>query len=105
MFHAILSAQKKFDLKFFFHPKFFWMKQGATQCYQAFLLSDFNSVGDIKAFSTSCLSRDPHRFRKAVGWVVKEYLRAEEPECGVQGLLGQQSGVSFAWIATGVGCT
>ncbi len=33
MFHAILSAQK------FFHPKFFWVKQGATQCFQAFLVS------------------------------------------------------------------
>ena len=32
MFYAILSAQKNF------HPKFFWVKQGATQCYQAFLV-------------------------------------------------------------------
>ena len=34
MFYAILSAQKNF------HPKFFWVKQGATQCYQAFLVFD-----------------------------------------------------------------
>ncbi len=33
MFYAILSGQKNF------HPKFFWVKQGATQCYQAFLVS------------------------------------------------------------------
>ena len=32
MFYAILSAQK------IFHPKLFWVKQGATQCYQAFLV-------------------------------------------------------------------
>ncbi len=32
MFYAILSAQK------IFHPKFFWVKQGMTQCYQAFLV-------------------------------------------------------------------
>ena len=32
MFYAILSAQKNF------HPKSFWVKQGATQCYQAFLV-------------------------------------------------------------------
>ncbi len=32
MFYAILSAQK------YFHPKFFWVKQGATQCYEAFLV-------------------------------------------------------------------
>ncbi len=32
MFYAILSAQKNF------HPKFFWVKQGVTQCYQAFLV-------------------------------------------------------------------
>ncbi len=32
MFYAILSAQNNF------HPKFFWVKQGATQCYQAFLV-------------------------------------------------------------------
>ncbi len=35
MFYAILNAQKNF------HPKFFWVKQGATQCYQAFLVSLF----------------------------------------------------------------
>ncbi len=33
MFYAILSAQKNF------HPKFFWVKQGETQCHQAFLVS------------------------------------------------------------------
>ena len=45
MFYAILSAQK------FFHPKFFWVKQGTTQCYQAFLVS-------TKQFVLSCLSRN-----------------------------------------------
>ena len=29
---------KKFSPKFFFHPNFFWVKQGMTQCYQAFLV-------------------------------------------------------------------
>ena len=38
MFYAILSAQKKF------HPKFFWVKQGATQCYQAFLVCHYRGV-------------------------------------------------------------
>ncbi len=33
MFYAILSAQKNV------HPEFFWVKQGVTQCYQAFLVS------------------------------------------------------------------
>ena len=27
---------KRFLPQMFFHPKFFWVKQGATQCYQAF---------------------------------------------------------------------
>ena len=35
MFHAILSAQKNFHPKFFFNE--LWVKQGETQCYQAFL--------------------------------------------------------------------
>ncbi len=35
MFYTILSAQKNC------HPKFFWVKQGATQCYQAFLVFEF----------------------------------------------------------------
>ena len=29
---------KKFSPKIFFHPKFFWVKQSTTQCYQAFLV-------------------------------------------------------------------
>ena len=32
------ECSKKFSPKMFFHPNFFWMKQGATQCYQAFLV-------------------------------------------------------------------
>ncbi len=32
MFYAILSAQNNV------HPKFIWVKQGTTQCYQAFLV-------------------------------------------------------------------
>ena len=38
MFYAILSAQKKFHPKLFFTQNFFWVKQGATQCYLAFLV-------------------------------------------------------------------
>ena len=30
--------KKKFHPKNFFHPKFFWVKQGVTQCYQTFLV-------------------------------------------------------------------
>ncbi len=45
MFHAILSAQKKF------HPKFFWVKQGATQCYEAFLV--FPTVHENKKCDSS----------------------------------------------------
>ena len=41
MFCAILSAQK------IFHPKFFWVKQGTTQCYQA-PLSDVKQVRFIR---------------------------------------------------------
>ncbi len=63
IFYAILSAQKNF------HPKLFWVKQGATQCYQAFLvfircflvfviwlsLNIYTSFGP-----TFCLSPCPH---------------------------------------------
>ena len=34
-----LECSKKILPKNFFHPKFFWVRQGATQCYQAFLVS------------------------------------------------------------------
>ncbi len=46
MFYAILSAQKNF------HPKFFWVKQGATQCYQAFLVL---KPADLKFEHVFCL--------------------------------------------------
>ncbi len=31
----------KISPEIFFHPKFFWVKQGVPQCYQAFLVSEF----------------------------------------------------------------
>ncbi len=44
IFYAFLDVfchpecSKNFLPKMFFHPNFFWVKQGATQCYQAFLV-------------------------------------------------------------------
>ncbi len=49
MFYAILSAQKKF------YPKSFWVKQGATQCYQAFLFCDKGL--SIRVFSVLLTNR------------------------------------------------
>ncbi len=46
-FKQLLFSEFFFFFKIFFHPKFFWVKQGATQCYQAFLVwsSDFGQKG------------------------------------------------------------
>ena len=49
LFYAFLDilchpeCSKNFHPKFFFHPKIFWVKQGVTQCYQAFLFFFFRS--------------------------------------------------------------
>ncbi len=42
LFYAFLDVScypECFSPQIFFHPKFFWVKHGATQCYQAFLVS------------------------------------------------------------------
>ncbi len=56
--------KKFFSSKFFFHPKFFWVKQGATQCYQAFLVSYSEHVPEDMCLDASAIASESFFFSR-----------------------------------------